>query len=80
MNNYLLFKSVLKCHLLPVSKVHSAMWKGSNCRFVPSKRVLSSLASSDEQVNKRAERYAKRHLLKQQKLAALGLDFVTDPN
>lgn len=80
MNNYLMFTSVLKCHVLPASSVHAEMWKGANRRFVVSKKKKNTTdptTPSQEQIEKRSLRLKRRNALKTKRLQALGLNFLS---
>lgn len=79
MDNYLMFKHILKVRLVPREKVHEELWKGADRRFrrVPWNRIEKTrLAKTDrEGWGRRVEREEKRRVEKAEKLRGLGYQF-----
>lgn len=79
MNNYLMFKHILKVELVPREKLHDELWKGADSRFrkVPWNRIeRTRLAKTDrEGWGKRLEREEKSRADKAEKMKALGYTY-----
>lgn len=79
MDNYLMFKHILKVRLVPNEQVHPELWKGAGKRFrkVPWNRIeRTRVAATDRDGwTKRTKREEERREAKRQKLEALGYSF-----
>ena len=78
MNNYLLFGSLLKCHV--VEKEHEDIWKGANKSFKPEdylQRVRKQFnrEKSEEERETVQTRLREREQQKMEKLKALGINY-----
>lgn len=79
MDNYLMFKHILKVKLVPREKVHESLWKGADRRFrkVPWNRIEKTrVAATDrEGWGRRVGNEVKRREEKAEKLKRLGYVF-----
>ncbi|KFY72100.1 hypothetical protein V499_07753 [Pseudogymnoascus sp. VKM F-103] len=80
MDNYLLFKHILKCKVVPEEQVHASLWEGANKRFkkVPWNKMEGRKlnAGLDEAGwEKRNAKETKRREEKKEKLKAIGYEF-----
>ncbi|ELR09051.1 hypothetical protein GMDG_03637 [Pseudogymnoascus destructans 20631-21] len=80
MDNYLLFKHILKCKVLPEEQVHASLWEGANKRFkkVPWNKMEGRKLSAglDEAGwEKRNAKETQRREEKKEKLKAIGYEF-----
>lgn len=80
MDGYLLFDHKLVCHVVPKDKVHPALFKGANKKFVkvPWKkieRLRHNKEKEPQQAEKIAERLVAKETKKRERLSALGIDY-----
>merc|ERR1739847_107303 len=60
MNNYLMFDKLLKCQFVPEEKLHPAIWRGANKKFVwlnrrASQRTIHNKVKSKAELKKSSE-------------------------
>ncbi|KAI9734798.1 MAG: hypothetical protein M1818_006785 [Claussenomyces sp. TS43310] len=80
MDNYLLFKHILKCKVVPKEQVHDELFKGANKRFkkVPWNRMEGrklELGATEAQWERRNLREQEKRIKKAEKMKELGYEF-----
>lgn len=80
MNNYLMFDKLLKCKFVPEDKLHPAIWKGANRKFVWRNPAFKEKAKHNkirtkEQLAKSAKRLVQKERAKRKKLLELGIKY-----
>ena len=80
MNNYLMFEKLLKCQFVPEEKLHPAIWKGANKKFVwlnrsERERKLHNKPRSKEELKKMTRRLQQKDNRRRNKLSQLGIKY-----
>lgn len=80
MDNYLLFGHILKCSVVPESKLHEKLWVGANRKFrkIPWAKInreRHNRPKSEAQLEKSTKRLLKRESKLREKLSTIGMDY-----
>merc|ERR1712141_300713 len=80
MNNYMMFDKLLKCQFVPQDKLHPAIWKGANKKFVwlnrsACQRNLHNKMKSKEELKKTSRKLLKKDQKRRAKFAKLGIKY-----
>merc|ERR1712142_1321451 len=80
MNNYMMFDKLLKCQFVPEDKLHPAVWKGANKKFVWLNRTamarnLRNKMKEKEQLTSSAQRLLKKERKLRKKLELSGIQY-----
>jgi nucleolar protein 15 len=83
MNNYLMYKRILVCHVVPPENVHPETFKNAGRTFKPTdpnarERKLHNKPRTAEQQDARVRKLVASEGRKRKKLAALGIDYEFD--
>merc|ERR1712212_577156 len=80
MNNYMMFDKLLKCQFVAEEKLHPAVWKGANKKFVWLNRAAvmrnrHNVMKDKDQLKVSTDRLLKKERKKREKLLACGIQY-----